>query len=329
MIDSNQTSRDVLRRIVRNIASLIDCEKQTLTNKNLMACCVEVGRINDAAVDAHLFHELTETALNLLVAEKYGAILLQADRPEDACGEILRPLQARLPAQSWRSRAQVDNQQFSTPAAIAFLLVRLMNIRGGETVLEPSAGTGSLAAWAWSAGAEACVNEIDPRRAGLLELLGFRPTTHNAEFIDDLLAPELQPDIVIMNPPFSSSGGRVEASSAKFGFRHVESALRRLKTGGRFGVILGKSGGLNTKTGNELWRKLSSQIKISSVMEIDGREYYRNGTTVNVNLIIGRKTADTQTVDWHRTRGGITNMSIRSVEEAFSKIAWLRLRLEN
>jgi len=52
------------------------------------------------------------------------------------------------------------------------------------------------------------VNEIDPRRRELLELLGFSPSFHNAKFIHDLLSPDIKPDCVIMNPPFSATIAR-------------------------------------------------------------------------------------------------------------------------
>jgi len=244
--------------------------------------------------DPHLCHEIAETALNYLIATKYGKPLLSSDNPGTACSEILRPLQRRLPTQSWRSEAQVTYQQFSTPAPIAYLAAYLMNLSGSDTVLEPSCGTGGLAVWAGSAGATVVTNEIDPRRRQLAGLIGFEPTPHDAEFIDDFLPERIVPNVVLMNPPFSSSGGRVERTRNKFGFRHVESAFRRLAPGGRFAVILGESGSPGSVSGKQFWDSMSPVVRVTRSIGLPGREYYRNGTTVGISLILGRKSAADQ-----------------------------------
>jgi hypothetical protein len=241
--------------------------------------------------------------------------------------DLLKPLALRLPTQTWRSREQMERQQFSTPAAVAYLLAYLLNLNGREQVLEPSAGTGNLVVWTSGNGIKTHTNEIDLRRRLLLEQIGFAPTSFNAEFINDFLAPDCAPDCVLMNPPFSSSGGRTKNNSSKFGFRHVEAALERLKKGGKFGVILGASSGLDTKTGNDFWRKLSDRIEVSAVIKIDGREYARNGTTVDINLIIGRKFFELQKTDWNQALNKITCFSASTVEQAFAKVNQFNLRL--
>jgi hypothetical protein len=119
--------------------------------------------------------------------------------------------------------------------------------------------------------------------------LSFTPTKFNAEFINDFLPFEIIPDVLLMNPPFSSSGERTVNNSSKFGFRHVELALGRLKKGGKFGIIPGNSAGLNAKTVREFWRKMSRIISIKAIIKIPGAEYAKNGTRVDVNLITGRK----------------------------------------
>lgn len=219
-------------------------------------------------------------------------------------------------------------QQFSTPPTIAYILVYLLNLNGGEQVIEPSAGTGNLAVWTSGRGVKTHTNEIDSRRHFLLEQIGFAPTSFNAEFINDFLAPDISPDCVLMNPPFSSSGGRTKNNSSKFGFRHVESALERLKKGGKFGVILGEAGGLDTKTGNDFWRKLSDRIEVSAVIKIDGREYFKNGTTVDINLIIGKKFLEPRKAEWNQALNKITCFFANTVEEAFANVHKFNLRLK-
>ena len=273
--------------LIQRIAGRID-SGQKLTNRALLTMCGEAG-IGAVLTDSHLSHEVAETALNFLVATKYGMPLLSSDQPAVACREILRPLQERLPAQSWRSSTQVVYQQFSTPAPIAYLAAYILNLTEKDVVLEPSCGTGSLAVWAKASGAAVITNELDPRRRQIARLIGFDPTGHDAELIDDFLPGIIAPNVVLMNPPFSSSGGRVERNQNKFGFRHVESALRRLATGGRFAVILGEAGSPRNVAGKRFWDSVSPGIRVTRSISLPGREYHRNGTSVAVTLIFGRK----------------------------------------
>lgn len=301
--------------LIRQIATIIDSGEQ-ITNRELLTLCADAG-VDGLAVEPHLCHEIAETALNSLIATKYGKQLLIADNPGLACSQILRPLQQCLPTQSWRSDAQMMYQQFSTPAPIAYLAAYLMNLNGSNTVLEPSCGTGSLAVWAKASGATVVTNEIDPRRRQLARLIGFDPAGHDAEFIDDFLPESIAPNAVLINPPFSASGGRVERNQKKFGFRHVESSLRRLATGGTFAVILGEGGSPQTVSGRRFWDSISPGIRVIRSISIPGREYYRNGTTVGVTLILGHKlSVDTSKADV------LTNQeqSFDNIEKAFETI---------
>jgi len=310
------------------IIDRIDNEKKSFTNRELLEICRESVDIFSGEANPHFCHEIAEAALNLLIRRKYALNFLAADNPAEVTIDLLKPIISRLPTQTWRSREMAVRQQFSTPAAVAYLLAYLLNLDGREQVLEPSAGTGNLAVWTSGREIKTHTNEIDSRRRFLLEQIGFAPTAFNAEFINDFLAPDITPDCVLMNPPFSSSGGRTKNNSSKFGFRHVESALERLKKGGKFGVILGEAGGLDTKTGNDFWRKLCGSIEVGAVIKIDGREYARNGTTVDVNLIIGKKFFEPQKTNWNQALNKITCFSARTVEEAFAKVDKFNFRLK-
>lgn len=310
------------------IIDRIDNEKKSFTNRELLEICRESVDIFSGEANPHFCHEIAEAALNLLIRRKYAENFLAADNPAEVTIDLLKPIISRLPTQTWRSREMAVRQQFSTPAAVAYLLAYLLNLDGREQVLEPSAGTGNLAVWTSGREIKTHANEIDSRRRFLLEQIGFAPTAFNAEFINDFLAPDITPDCVLMNPPFSSSGGRTKNNSSKFGFRHFESALERLKKGGKFGVILGEAGGLDTKTGNDFWRKLCGSIEVGAVIKIDGREYFKNGTTVDVNLIIGKKFFEPQKTNWNQALNKITCFSARTVEEAFAKVDKFNLRLK-
>lgn len=323
---TNFQNREQLEKCLTEIVDRIERRAEIISNRELIEICGERGSFLSCDTDPHFCHEIAEAAINLLIKEKYAEEFFHA-RPPEFCTPILKTLIARLPTQTWRSREQIIRQQFSTPPAIAYFLTYLLNLKPGDQILEPSAGTGSLAAWANGLGLKIYTNEIDLRRRELLEVLGFQPTAYNAEFINDFLSSDVRANVVMMNPPFSSSGGRTKNNSSKFGFRHVESALERLKKGGKFGVILGEAAGLDTKTGNDFWRKHSDRIEVSAVIKINGREYARYGTTVDINLIIGKKFLVPQRTDWNQMLNKIICFSANTVEEVFAKAETFNLRL--
>ena len=141
-----------------------------------------------------------------------------------------RMLATRLLTETRRSEQQIRLQQFSTPLPYAALSARAAAIRTTETVLEPSAGTGALAAFAVRAGGKLVLNEIDPFRRALLGAV-FRTevTAFDAEHIDDLLAAPSLPDVIVMNPPFASSIDR--SNDRHIAAKHLIAAAKRLGRG--------------------------------------------------------------------------------------------------
>ena len=308
--------------LIERVAKIAD-GVMPISNKELIQLCKEYG-VFESTVDSHIFHEIAETAVNSLILKKYGSYLLTAVDPVEAVSTILRPLQKRLPTQTWRSETQITYQQFSTPTAIAYLAAYLLNIRPGEAVLEPSCGTASLAVWAEAAGASVIANEIDPRRKVLARTLGYEPHGFDGEFIDDFLPDHLIPDVILANPPFSSSAGRVRRNSIEYGFHHVDSALRRLKKGGRFAVILGENASPRARNGCQFWKYLQPEIQLKASIELPGREFYCNGTSVKTTLIIGTKPIAPQNAS--ADHECVPHIVARSVEHAFEQSLKLNIR---
>lgn len=316
-------SSTILANLIERVTGIIEGEV-SISNKELIDICKEFG-LNVSNGDPHIFHEIAETALNSLIQNKHGREMLARADPAKAVSEILRPLQARLPTQTWRSESQITFQQFSTPAAIAYLVTYLLNIQHGETVLEPSCGTGSLAVWAQAAGASVIANEIDPRRGWFAKLLRFEPFEFDGEFIDDLLPEYLIPDIVIANPPFTSSAGRLNRNSIEYGFNHIDSALRRLQRGGRFAVVLGENGSPRTRKGSRFWTYLRPDIELKGSIELPGQEFYRHGTSVKTTLILGMKPLSTESAS-SADLMSIPYIKAESVEDAFKQSIALNIR---
>lgn len=192
---------------------------------------------------------------------------------------------ARLPVQGYRSESQVALQQFSTPPALAFLAVRACRPERDDLLLEPSAGNGLLACWAARSGCRMLLNELDEGRLASLEVAfpAARLSAHDGELIDDLLAPDRRPGLVLMNPPFARSDGRGEDRYA--GARHLLAALGRLSPGGRLVAIMPESFGA-TGSGRELRARAGRQARQRLDALIAPGAFARHGTGVAVRLVV-------------------------------------------
>lgn len=249
------------------------------------------GSLTEGTFEMKDAYDALETAVNQHIAETIGPRLLH--EPVESAVKELEALTSRLPTQTARNKEQLQFQQFSTPPALSYLAATAANISPGETVLEPSAGTGSLAAWANAAGAKVETNELSPRRKGMLEISGYTPTQLNAERINDL-RPDLKPDVVLMNPPFSAAAGRLDKNKNAIGYAHVLSALRSLKPDGRLVAILGEGARFDAPTATKFWDAIRAQgATIRANVGMSGENYRKYGTTFGNRLLVVDKAQDT------------------------------------
>lgn len=225
--------------------------------------------------------------------------------------------QARLPLQSRRDQKQIEFQQFSTPPAQALVVVKAAALRPGMTVLEPSAGTGNIAVLARLASAHVDTNEIDQRRRNLLTLQGFEPTAFDAERLDNQLPAEKRYHAIVMNPPFSATGGRVNGHRTAFGARHIEQALLRLRLGGRLVAIVGRGMALDRPAFRTWWTEITGRYHLRANIGIDGKEYAKFGTTFDNQIIVIDHDGPTREL-----KAAITGSSL-SVHEAFEGLETL------
>ena len=244
-------------------------------------------------------YEAAEAAM-VLFLKRYGRLMRReaGAGPGSAAAMLamLEALAALEPSQTRRSEEQLALQQFSTPLPLAYAALQAAAIRPGDTVLEPSAGTGMLAVMAECALGNRTddarsrsplhLNEIAEVRAGLLAgLFPEAPVTrHNAEAIADHL-PGLRPTVILMNPPFSASPG-VRRTRHDADLRHLRSAFSMLPTGGRL-VAITSAGCV---PGDAAWTRAFARLDpppctvFSSA--VDGRAYARRGTSFDTRLTV-------------------------------------------
>ena len=208
---------------------------------------------------------------------------------EDALNTLseLQSIMRNIPTQTKRTEEMESYQQFSTPPTIAFTAARLANITSDDVVLEPSAGIGGLALWGKAWGAKVYGNELSKRRLAFLNELGLDGTfNENAEQINNVLPDDIQPTVVIMNPPFSSTAGRMKTNKTANAKRHIEQALDRLQEGGRLVAILGRGMADDAPAFSAWWNDLRREYTIRSNVRIDGSNYQKYGTTFDDQLVV-------------------------------------------
>jgi type I restriction-modification system DNA methylase subunit len=162
--------------------------------------------------NGHLFFEPDALRdINLALAEYYGEVL--ADCSEE------KPTQQRA-----STAVSKDLQYYPTPVAVVERVLGRLRIDKGEKVLEPSCGCGRFLDALRKAGADVVGIEVDPGRAAQARAKGHKVLVAN--FLETVPTGDF--DSVVMNPPFY---GRHYA-------KHVEHALKFLKTGGQLTAIL-------------------------------------------------------------------------------------------
>ena len=217
-------------------------------------------------------------------------------------------LASRLLTETRRSEQQNRLQQFSTPLPFAALVLRAAAIRKGETVLEPSAGTGALAAFAARASATLVLNEIDSFRQRLLRaVFGSEVTGHDGEHIDDLLQTPVLPDVVAMNPPFASSVDR--SRDKHIAAKYLIAAAKRLAPGGRLVAIMPQ--GFTPERDAAHWSRACGLLTPRLALTMPGQVYRKLGTSVETQLMV---------FDMVQEDGEMIRVPVRDLDEALAYV---------
>lgn len=203
----------------------------------------------------------------------------------------------RQPNLSSRTSTSVANQQYSTPAPLAYLASQLAGIDKTKTVYEPTAGNGMLLIGADAK--KSTVNELDANRASRLRAQDFDVTEHDATDY----TPGKQYDAVIANPPFGTvkddagnkRGWEVSGhETAEIDQAIALKALQSMKPDGKAVLILGGKKGseagrrakYNTATQRSFYKALYDNYKVADHFSVDGRLWTRQGASFPVDIIV-------------------------------------------
>jgi predicted RNA methylase len=223
----------------------------------------------------------------ILLLRRYGATPAVRKLTPIAQLAMWQRLAGRIPTHTRRSLESQAMQQYSTPLPLAFVAAQAASIQAGDTILEPSAGTGMLAIHAELSGARVVLNELAEARADLLDLLfaGASVARHDAASIDDRLDPDVQPAVILMNPPFSAVAN-VERTMRDAALRHIGSALSRLKEGGRLVAIVGANCSPEAPAWRDAFVRLQMQGTLLFSASIAGKVYAKHGTSISTRLLV-------------------------------------------
>ena len=285
---STQISDYVLDKLTNN-GKITTQELQSIADK------AHGGTMAEGKYDVKAMTDAMELGVNRYIIDTISNAQSDFNSPKaekavESLDEITESILNAIPTQTKRSEEQVSLQQFSTPPNIAYLASWVANIGNKDTVLEPSAGIGGLASFAKADGATVYVNELSDSRLEMLKQLPFDGFfKENAEQINNILPDSVSPSVVLMNPPFSSTGGRTK-NSTKNAIPHIEQALLRLQDGGRLVAIVGKGMADDTPTFRNWYNELREKYNIRANIGIDGENYKKYGTTFDVQLLVIDKT---------------------------------------
>lgn len=285
---STQISDYVLDKLTNN-GKITTQELQSIADK------AHGGTMAEGKYDVKAMTDAMELGVNRYIIDTISNAQSDFNSPKtekavESLDEITESILNAIPTQTKRSEEQVSLQQFSTPPNIAYLASWVANIDNKDTVLEPSAGIGGLASFAKADGATVYVNELSDSRLEMLKQLPFDGFyNENAEQINNILPDSVSPSVVLMNPPFSSTGGRTK-NSTKNAIPHIEQALLRLQDGGRLVAIVGKGMADDTPTFRNWYNELREKYNIRANIGIDGENYKKYGTTFDVQMLVIDKT---------------------------------------
>ncbi len=163
-------------------------------------------------------------------------------------------------------------QLFSTPADLAARMVELAGIERGHSVLEPSAGTGSLLRAireVTGGGVECTAVEINPQLCDRLRGSQEGAVVINCDFLS-FVPPVAKFDRIVMNPPFAKGQD----------VKHVRHALGMLKPGGTL-VAVCANGPLQNAELRPLVEQLGGDWEV-----LPPNSFASSGTAVNAALFV-------------------------------------------
>jgi len=204
--------------------------------------------------------------------------------PVDA-DEALGPVLATGEVVTLREK-RTQAQYFPTPAPVVERLIELANLDPGMTTLEPSAGSGAIAAAAAARGAIVDCIERDPGYAAVLIDTNVARQVQVADFLT--VPAEARYDRVVMNPPFTRGTD----------MQHVEHALRFLTPDGLLVAVM--SWAVTYQSARPASFRALVEARGGTVEATPRRAFAESGTDVDTVIVTipARRPAGASPIAW-------------------------------
>ncbi len=109
----------------------------------------------------------------------------------------------------------------------------------------------------------------------------------DASQLNNVLPADIKPTVIVMNPPFSATAGRVLGRrKTSEGAKHIEQALLRLQPNGRLVAIVGKGMADDAPAFKDWWKKIKQKYFVRANIGVSGKEYTKYGTSFDNQLLI-------------------------------------------
>lgn len=215
-----------------------------------------------------------------------------------------------------KTKAQEGKDYFATPEPVGLKMVQMLDARGGEDLLEPSAGHGAIARWM-----PANVNRTAVEPSTILRsrlMLAMNPTEDrilDGNFEDLHIGNKF--DGIVMNPPFGVGG--------KVAMEHLAKAYGHLRPGGRI-VALIPTGPAADKRFDAWYYGQDAKgnptvpdIQIVAEIKLPTQTFERAGTGVMTRIVVLEKAVDPKTAAQISTRK-IDLTNVQDTNELFNKM---------
>ena len=215
-----------------------------------------------------------------------------------------------------RTKSAEGVDYFATPEPVGLAMVRMADIRPGESALEPSAGHGAIARWFGDTVKKTAVEpsaELASRLA-----LSFDGRIVDGQFESLDLVNKF--DAIVMNPPFGTAG--------RTAVDHVAKAARHLREGGRLVALIPTGPAADKKFDAWLYeqddkgRSVHPDLHLVATVELPAVTFERAGTSVRTRIVV----IDKMTGDVNMQTQGRDLSSAETIKELFDRVERLEIR---
>ena len=203
-------------------------------------------------------HEACEGAMTAFL-RRHARVMNTSAPDVETLDQMIHAVAVREPRIRGRSPRHDRSQHYATSLDVGWAMAVAADIEACDTVLDPSGGTGTLAAMCGAAEPAATIhaNEADPIRAELLRLIapGIEVRQGDAtQLAAEHPAWREAHDVVLLNPPFSRRLGS-DGKHRNEDLRHLAAAREMTAPGGRIVALLGGGTRLRQKAWDECQKR--------------------------------------------------------------------------